>query len=378
MANIVEAINDVFTEEYALAKFFVYAIPVFICINAYVTGQFVLSGFCGFFVALLLLGLLTCGINNLRENKQEILTFNIQHLVTTTIKTAIVIVPQVSIALMVSMFIRELIPVNEEMGQLPMIVNIVIWSIMTSMITTSYLAYAKHVEIKDAFNIKLILESVVDVFVNLVFFLIQLLIADLIFFGMMSYVFTILNLPLSHPGFIFYCSLLIIINISISANILAQASYDCIKGRDEDYKDRYKIGSTLQTANFSGGITITPSGASPFIPGGITTTGSVNNAQPTQNRAKISRNHLNNKPRHISGKGVSNRTGLSRNTASGRTINTGNRQNIKRTSGSSPAARNNNVQKRNFGNSGRTSSGFGNNRFGKKKKDNGGFWGFFK
>ena len=55
MANIIEAFNDVFTEEYALAKFFVYAIPAFICLNAYATGQFVLSGICGFFVVLLLL-----------------------------------------------------------------------------------------------------------------------------------------------------------------------------------------------------------------------------------------------------------------------------------------------------------------------------------
>jgi hypothetical protein len=404
MANIIEAFNDVFTEEYALAKFFVYAIPVFICLNAYTTGQFVLSGICGFFVILLLFGLLTCGINSMRENKQEILTFNVQYLAMGTVKTAIAIIPQVSIAAMFGVFIQEIIPANEEMAQLPLIINLVLWSILTSLIITSYLAFTKHLDIKEAYNIKLILESVVDVFVNLVFVGVQLIIANAILLGMMSYVFTVLNLPLTHPGFIFYCSLLSIINLSVLANMLSQASYDCIKGNDEDYKDRYKIGTTINTSTFSGGIAITPSGAAPFTPGGITTSGSANNNPPPQSRAAQSRNHLNR--RGLSGKNFSNRqprTNMNGNTPAGRsgmpnrngstggTINRGSTINRNNTpnrnlggSGGTPGRTSGNAPKRAFGNNRRPGSGFGNNRntssnrFGNKKKNDGGFGGFFK
>ena len=392
MANIVEAFNDVFTEEYALAKFFVYAIPVFICLNAYATGQFVLSGICGFFVVLLLLGLLTCGINGMRENKQEILTFNVHLLAISTVKTAIAITPQISIAAMIGFFVRELLPATEEMSQLPMIVNLILWSILISLITTSYLAFTKHMDIKEAYNFKIIIESVVDVFVNLVFFGIQMIIANAILIGMMSYVFTVLNLPFMHPGFIFYCSLLVIINLSVLANMLSQASYDCIKGKDEDYKDRYKIGTTLNTATFSGGIAITPSGAAPFTPGGITTSGTVNTNPPPQNRAAQSRNHLNRKG--LGGKSFSKQpnrpSSTNRNTSTGRPAapnrNLGggsNRNSTNRNLGGlgGSTGRNSGTPKRTFGNNRRPSSGFGNNRnstrFGNKKNNGGGFFGGF-
>ena len=235
------------------------------------------------------------------------------------------------------------------------------------------------------------MESVVDVFVNLVFFGIQLIIANAIFIGMMSYVFTVLNLPFMHPGFIFYCSLLVIINLSVLANMLSQASYDCIKGKDEDYKDRYKIGSTLNTATFSGGIAITPSGAAPFTPGGITTSGSANTNPPPQNRAAQSRNHLNRKG--LGGKSFSKqaRPNTNRPSTGGRpgTVNrsTGsniNRNNPTRNIGGSggTTGRSSGTPKRTFGNNRRPSSGFGNNRnnrFGNNKKNNGGgFGGWFK
>lgn len=259
MANIIGVCSDVFTEEYALAKIFVYAIPVFICINAFATGQFVLSYICGFFVILMLLGLLSFGINNLRENKNEILTFNIQQLAITTVKTAVAITPQVSIAVMIAMTTKELIPEIDGFPQFQMIINIMIWCLLFSMVMTSYLSFAKHLRIKEAYNIKIIYESVVDVFVNLVFITLQMVIANSIFIGLMVYIFTLFNMKLTHPGFLFYCSILVIVNLSVLANFLAQVSYDFIKGSDEDYKDKYKIGSTISTSGFSGGVTAQPS-----------------------------------------------------------------------------------------------------------------------
>ncbi len=250
MANIIEACNEVFTEEYALAKIFVYAIPVFICVNAFATGQFVLSYMCGFFVILLLMGLLSSGINNLRNNKNEILTFNIQQILIATLKSAIAIIPHISIAVMIAIFTKELIPEIDGFPQFPMIANITIWSLLFSIVMTSYLSFAKHLSIKDAYNIKIIYESVVDVFVNLVFIAMQMIIANSVFVGLMVYVFTLFNIKLSHPGFLFYCSILVIVNLSVLANFLAQASYDYIKGNDEDYNDRYKIGSTISSTNF--------------------------------------------------------------------------------------------------------------------------------
>ena len=55
------------------------------------------------------------------------------------------------------------------------------------------------------------------------------------------YSFTYLDVPLTHWGFIWYCSMISVINLSVFANYLAQTAYEHIQLDDEDYKDKYII-----------------------------------------------------------------------------------------------------------------------------------------
>ena len=48
-------------------------------------------------------------------------------------------------------------------------------------------------------------------------------------------------MPFNHWGFVLYCSMVFVINISILANFLAQASYEHIKGNNEEYDDYSQI-----------------------------------------------------------------------------------------------------------------------------------------
>lgn len=55
--------------------------------------------------------------------------------------------------------------------------------------------------------------------------------------GPVAYLFYFFHLPFTHWGFVAYCSLAFVVNISILANYLAQSSYENIKGNNEEYND---------------------------------------------------------------------------------------------------------------------------------------------
>ena len=79
MASIVDAFQEAFHEDFAYLKFIIYSIPVNFVVDLYMKGKMDQFEFWGFFVGMFLLGLLTAGINNVRMNKREILTFNPLH-----------------------------------------------------------------------------------------------------------------------------------------------------------------------------------------------------------------------------------------------------------------------------------------------------------
>ena len=80
MASVVDAFNEALSEDLAYVKFVVYAIPVYFVVNLFIVGKMSMFTFWGGIFGVLLLGLLTQGINNVRRNKREILTLNSKEL----------------------------------------------------------------------------------------------------------------------------------------------------------------------------------------------------------------------------------------------------------------------------------------------------------
>jgi hypothetical protein len=50
-----------------------------------------------------------------------------------------------------------------------------------------------------------------------------------------AYLFFFFKLPFTHWGFIAYCCMVLIVNISMLSNSLAQIAYEHIKGNNDDY-----------------------------------------------------------------------------------------------------------------------------------------------
>lgn len=241
MASVVDALNEALSEDLSLVKIILYSIPVYFCTKLFMVGKMGVFYFYGFLTTILLLGLLTQGINNVRMNRKEILTLHPGKLVIAVLKTCIVLIPQVIVFSILGNLITKYVHIPLELPHVPLIFGIIVWSILFSIVLTSYMSFAKYLRIEQGFNYKIVLESCIDVFISCLFFIPQLIFANAVLIGPVAYLFFFFHLPFSHWGFILYCSLIFIVNISIVANYLAQAAYEHIKGSNEEYDDHSQI-----------------------------------------------------------------------------------------------------------------------------------------
>ncbi|MCM1338594.1 MAG: hypothetical protein NC191_02860 [Muribaculaceae bacterium] len=242
MANIVDAFNDSLTEDMAYLKIAVYAVPVYMIANMFVIGKTATIPFFAILVGLLFLALLTQGINNVRLNRKEILTFNFVKLGMTLLKTAVVLIPQILVFGAIGHQLTTKVSIPIDLPQVPLIYSIIVWSIIFSIILTSYLSFAKYLRIKQGYNFKIIVESCIDVLISFLFFIPQIILANIILIGPVAYVFSVFNPDFAnHWGFVAYCSMVFVVNISILANYLALTSFEQIKGNNEEYDENVQI-----------------------------------------------------------------------------------------------------------------------------------------
>jgi hypothetical protein len=247
MASVVDAFNEALSEDFSYVKFIVYAIPVYVVARFFMIGKMGHLIFWGFIAIFILLGVLTQGINNVRRNKKEILTSNPLLLIKSGFLSLIVLLPQIFLYKYIGNILITKVPIPDNITHLPLIYSIIVWSILFSVLLTSYLSFAKYLKVKQAFNLKVILESCVDVLLNIIFFIPQLALVNLVIVGPIAYAFSLLNISLTNMGFIAYCSIAFVINVSIIANYFAQVAFDCIKGNNEDYDENVQISSVIDT-----------------------------------------------------------------------------------------------------------------------------------
>ena len=241
MASIVDAFQEAFSEDLAYVKIVVFSIPVNFVVALFMQGKMDQFEFWGSILGLFLLGLLTAGINNVRMNKKEILTFNPLHYLKSLGKTFVVVVPHILIFYNLGKLIINLVKMPTDVPYLPVIFKVVVWAILFSIVFTSYLSFAKYLKMKEGYNYKAITESCIDVLIAFLVFLPQLLIANVVLVVPVAYLFWFFKQPFTHWGFIAYCCMVLIVNISMLSNYLAQCAYEQIKGNNEEYDENCQI-----------------------------------------------------------------------------------------------------------------------------------------
>lgn len=249
MASVIEAFNEAINEDLALPKIIGYAIPVYFVVNWFIAGKMHLVTVYGTLVVALLFGLLSLGINNVRMNRREILSCNPFAILLAIVKSAMVLVPHFLLLGYLGNLLTVKLVIPVDIPHFKLIYSIVIWTILGSIILTSYMSFAKYMKVSQGFNYKVIGESAIDVLISLIVFIPQLAIANLVLVGPVAYIYYYLfHLPFTHWAFLAYCSAAFIINISIIANYLAQAAYEHIKGNNEEYDENIQL-NLIETTN---------------------------------------------------------------------------------------------------------------------------------
>ena len=250
MASVIDSVHEALQEDNAYVKIVGYAIPVYLVVNWFLVGKMHMVAVYGFLLTLLLIGLLGAGINNVRRNRREILTLNPITLVVAIFKSVIVLAPQLLIYGFLGHILTTKIVIPVDVQNFSLIYSIIIWAVLGSIVLTSYMSFAKYLKISQGYNYKVVAESCVDVFVSFVIvFLPQWVLANLVLVGPVAYLYHFLfRLPFTHWGFVAYCSMIFIVNVSILANYLAQSAYEHIKGNNEEYDENVQLNIIEATA----------------------------------------------------------------------------------------------------------------------------------
>lgn len=241
MASVIDSFSEAISEDKFLLKVCIYAIPVYFCAKFFLKGSMSLFTFYGSLTAILLFGLITAGINSVRTNKKEVLTLNPLRLLDCIIRSLFVLVPQGLLFGFIGYLIISFVKIPVEIPHFQLIFEIIVWALLGSIVFTAYLSFAKYLNIAQGFRYGTIIESCMDVFVNLLFYIPQALIANVILVGPVAYLFTFFNVPLTEWGFVAYCSIIFVLNVSMFANYFAQSAFEHIRGTNAEYKDNSQI-----------------------------------------------------------------------------------------------------------------------------------------
>lgn len=241
MASVIDAFNDALGEENAIVKIVLYAIPVFLCAYLYIQKNMLLFNICCIPTLLILAALLSAGICNIRANKRIILILNPIKLFTIIISLLLGVIPIGTVLVIFGLSIITFVKIPFDFPHFPLIFKSIVGLFVGSIILTSYLSFSKNLNIKSAYDIKAIYSSSIDILICILFLIPQLAIINGILIGSVWYVLFCFHIPINNLPFIFYCSAIFILNISILSSYFAQISYELIKGKDDEYRDNYYI-----------------------------------------------------------------------------------------------------------------------------------------
>jgi len=236
MASMIDAFRDAFAEKLAYVKFVLFAIPVYFVAHFYQVGNMAMFNTFAPILGILIFGLFTQAIYNVKTNKQEVLTLNPVAFILGLMKTLVVLLPNGAVFGVIGYYItRYNFPV-QGVPHFNTIFHVIVWFICGSIIMTSYLSFAKFQSIKQGFNYKVIFESCADVLLHLLFVIPQWAIVNLLLVGPVAYLLFFFKVPFEHWTFVAYCSCVFVINVSILGNYFAQASTEFVKGDDSEYQ----------------------------------------------------------------------------------------------------------------------------------------------
>ena len=234
MASIKDAFEESMQDSNAIWKYIIFAIPVYYCVQLYLSGAW--FGFWTLVIPtyFLLFGFLAGCTANVRNGKSSVLpSFNIFKLFWDGIKGTVALGPSIAINCWLASLIANLLPNYLIEPKTCAIFQGVVWALFGAIILTGYLCYAKRFRILDAYNFKTISESCVDILVAVLFMLPQVAIANALLLVPVTYIIWIF-LGIPHPVATYYWCMVGIFNLAMCGHYLAQVDFENIKTEEKE------------------------------------------------------------------------------------------------------------------------------------------------
>lgn len=239
MASIKDAFEEAVQDDNALTKYILFAIPVYFCTVLYTNTE--KNGLSAFWAAgavtfLLLFGFLIECTKNVRNGKDHILpSFNIFRIFWAGIKGAVALGPLIAVNCWLAVFVNNILVNYMTEPNTLLVFKCIVWGVFGSMMLTGYLCYAKTFKIADAYNLKTISESSMDIMIAIIFMIPQVAIANAILIAPVTYiVWVFFGIP--HPIATFYWSMVLIFNLAMCGHYLAQVGYETIAVKENEDK----------------------------------------------------------------------------------------------------------------------------------------------
>lgn len=233
MASIIDSFKETFGDNSAVLKIFVFATPVYFCVQGYFEAKGrileiidILS-----FTLIWIFGFLIETTKNIVNEGETLLpSFNIFKMLLSSLKGIIAIGPITFICCFLASYFCSLINI---IPWFDITLKTIIWIVATSVIVTTFLMYVPKESFKEAYNIKRLFEKAGDLIAALIFFIIQFIIANIPTFIFIGYAL----LVLFGFGNIFniFLAIAIVFDTAVIGQYLGQIYYETM-GFDKNAK----------------------------------------------------------------------------------------------------------------------------------------------
>ena len=238
MASIKDAFEESIQDNMTALKCFIYAIPLYYTVHLYITssGNYMAFGWMAAITFILLFGFMLQCTSNVRNGRDQVLpSINIFSLYFSSIKGLIALGPSIALNCWLATLVIDIINTNLTEPKTALTFKIITWFVFGSIILTGYMLYSKNFKISDAYNLKIISETSMDIMIKIIFMIPGVLVVNGIFVGAVTYIFWIFfGIPNMVCTF-FWC-IAGVFNLAMIGHYIAQLDYESIPTEEKDNK----------------------------------------------------------------------------------------------------------------------------------------------
>lgn len=260
MASIKDAFDESTNEHNAFIKYIIFALPVFGAYSMFAKGMqnsvwfYILT----FISVIIILAILSRCANNVMNFREQILpTLNPFSLAFDAIRTLIAIAPAAAINGYLAYYLVTKIYPMISVTWIGTAATYITYAVCGSIVLTVFMLFAKRFSFIDAFDVKAISDSCIDVLIQIIWLGIQIAVLDALIAGSITYLFW-LFIGIENFLMYFVWCMTAVFNVALIGNYLGQLNYEALhqaerkaeKKKEKEEIDQLKKSNPTSPSSF--------------------------------------------------------------------------------------------------------------------------------